>query len=134
MKLWQLARIGKQYAFSAAHKLPLVPEWHPCNRLHGHNYIVEVEIRGEIAPKDGFCANIDFLDVDKAMKPIIEQLDHHFLNEIPGLENPTAELIAAWILDKYPVKYLYSVTVWETPKCWAQVINAEGMYQRSHRD
>ncbi len=131
---WQLARIGKQYAFSAAHQLPCVPEWHPCHRLHGHNYIVEVEIRGEIAPKDGFCSNIDFMEVDKNMKPIIDQLDHHFLNDIPGLENPTAELIAAWILDKYPVKYLYSVTVWETPKCWAQVINADGFYQKAHRD
>jgi len=131
---WQLARIGKQYAFSAAHQLPCVPDGHPCKRLHGHNYIVEVEIRGEIAPKDGFCSNIDFMEVDKHMKPIIEQLDHHFLNDITGLENPTAELIAAWILDKYPVKYLYSVTVWETPKCWAQVINEDGFYKKAHRE
>jgi 6-pyruvoyltetrahydropterin/6-carboxytetrahydropterin synthase len=134
MKDWQLARIGKQYAFSAAHQLPHVPDGHPCKRLHGHNYIVEIEIRGEIAPKDGFCANIDFLAVDKEMKPIIEKLDHRFLNEIPGLENPTAELIAAWILDQYPIKYLYSVKVWETAKCWAQVINSQGMYPKAHRE
>ena len=134
MKDWQLCRIGKQYSFSAAHQLPCVPDGHPCKRLHGHNYIVELEVRGEIAPKDGFCANLDFMEVDKYMKPIIDQLDHHFLNEIPGLENPTAELIAAWILDKYSVKYLYSVKVWETPKCWAQVINAQGMYPKEHRD
>ena len=131
---WKLARIGKQYAFSAAHQLPCVPDGHPCKRLHGHNYIVELQVRGEIAPKDGFCNNLDFKEVDKHMKPILEKLDHHFLNEIPGLENPTAELIAAWILDQYPVKYLYSVTVWETPKCWAQVINAGGLYAKDHRD
>ncbi len=134
MSSWQLARIGKQYSFSAAHMLPKVGDGHPCKRLHGHNYIVEVEIRGEIAPKDGFCSNIDFLEVDRLMKPIIEKLDHHYLNEIPGLENPTAEHIAAWILDKYPVKYLFSVTVWETPKCWAQVVNSEGMYKKGHRE
>lgn len=133
-KRWALARIGKQYAFSAAHQLLKVADGHPCKRLHGHNYIVEIEVRGEIAPKDGFCSNIDFLEVDRLMKPIIEELDHHFLNDIPGLENPTAELIAAWILNKYPVKYLYSVTVWETPKCWAQVVNADGFYNREHRE
>ena len=133
-KPWQLARIGKQYAFSAAHQLPCVPDGHPCKRLHGHNYVVELEVRGEIAPKDGFCNNLDFMEVDKHMRPIIEKLDHHFLNEIPGLENPTAELIAAWILDQYPVKYLYSVTVWETPKCWAQVINSDGLFVKAHRD
>ena len=134
MKEWQLCRIGKQYAFSAAHKLPHVHPNHPCHRLHGHNYTVEVEIRGEIAPKDGFCASVDFLDVDRHMKPIIEQLDHRYLNEIDGLDNPTAENIAAWILDKYPVKYLFSVKVWETPKCWAEVINADGYYQKAHRE
>jgi 6-pyruvoyltetrahydropterin/6-carboxytetrahydropterin synthase len=134
MKNWQLCRIGKQYAFSAAHQLPKVGDGHPCKRLHGHNYVVEIEVRGEISPKDGFCSNIDFMEVDKHMKPIIEQLDHHFLNDIPGLENPTAEHIAAWILDKYPVHYLFSVTVWETPKCWAQVVNSDGFFPKEHRD
>jgi 6-pyruvoyltetrahydropterin/6-carboxytetrahydropterin synthase len=134
MKPWQMCRIGKEYSFSAAHHLPKVPQGHPCHNVHGHNYIVVVEIRGEISPKDGFCSNIDFLEVDRLMKPIIEKLDHKYLNTIVGLDNPTAENIAAWILEQYPVKYVFSVTVWETPKCWATVVNSEGFFPKEHRE
>lgn len=136
MKSWQLCRIGKQYSFSAAHRLPNVPEWHKCHNLHGHNYMVEIEIRGEIAPKDGFCNNTDFFDVDGNIKPIIDRLDHKYLNDIEGLENPTAEIIASWILTELnkTCAIYWGVTVWETPKCWAQVINQDGWYQKEHRD
>ena len=134
MKSWQLARIGKQYAFSAAHRLPKVPDWHQCHRLHGHNYIVEVEIRGEISPTDGFCNNIDFYKVDESMKPLLEKLDHHYLNDIEGLENPTAENIAMWILKNFKPSILWSVKVWETPKCWAEVVNRDGYFQKEHRE
>ena len=131
---WQLSRIGKQYAFSAAHSLPKVPDGHPCKRIHGHNYIVEVEIRNEISPVDGFCGNIDFYKVDEGMKPLLEKLDHRYLNDIDGLENPTAELIADWILKNFSPAILYSVKVWETPKCWAMVINSDGYFQKVHRE
>lgn len=134
MKAWQLCRIGKTYKFSAAHRLPLVPVSHKCNRLHGHNYKVEVEIRGEIAQKDGFCGNVDFFEIDNEMKPILETLDHHYLNDIDGLENPTAELIAKWILNKYPRAILFSVKVWEEEDCWAMVVNNEGIYRGEHRE
>lgn len=134
MKNWQLARIGKQYHFAAAHFLPKVHDGHKCKNMHGHNYMVEVEIRNEISPLDGFCGNVDFYQVDESMKPIIAMLDHKLLNEIEGLENPTAENIAAWILKEYQPAILFSVTVWETPKSWATVVNREGYFQKEHRD
>lgn len=133
-KQWQLARIGKQYSFSSAHFLPKVPEWHKCRGMHGHNYVVEVEIRNEISPLDGFCGNIDFYTIDKSMKPLIDLLDHKVLNDIPGLENPTAENIAAWFLTSFKPAILFSVTVWETPKCYATVVNRDGYFHKEHRD
>lgn len=131
---WQLCRIGKQYSFSAAHYLPKVHNGHPCKRMHGHNYLVEVEYRGEIAPIDGFCGNLDFAKIDAAVKPVIDRLDHQVLNDF--IENPTAELIAAYILDEInsELSIFFSVTVWETPKCWAQVVNGEGFYKKEHRE
>lgn len=133
---WSLCRIGKEYSFSAAHKLPKVHENHQCYRLHGHNYKVEVELRGEIAALNGFCMNLDFAQIDEHMKPIIKTLDHHYLNDIEGLENPTAEIIAEWILNKLnaQLSIYFSVTVWETPKCWAQVVNRDGYWQKEHRE
>jgi 6-pyruvoyltetrahydropterin/6-carboxytetrahydropterin synthase len=131
---WQLARIGKQYAFSAAHHLPKVASGHPCKRMHGHNYLVEVEFRGEIAPKDGFCGNLDYADMDSDVKPVIEKLDHRLLNDF--IDNPTAELIAAHILAciNSQRSIYYSVKVWETPKCWAMVVNPDGYFHPAHRD
>lgn len=136
MKNWQLCRIGKTYSFEAAHRLPKVPETHKCHRLHGHNYKVEIEVRGEIAPKDGFCNNTDFFELDKAMAPILQALDHHYLNDVQGLENPTAENIAAWVLARLNEQcaIYFSVKVWETDKCWAQVVNRDGFFQKEHRE
>ncbi len=133
-KSWPLCRIAKQYSFSAAHHLPKVPDGHPCKRMHGHNYQVEIELRGEIAPKDGFCGNTDFYMVDADVKPIIERLDHQILNDF--IENPTAELIANYFLKEINKNksIYYSVKVWETPKCWAMVVNRDGYFHPAHRD
>ena len=135
---WSLCRIAKSYKFSAAHFLPHVPDGHKCKRLHGHNYVVEVEIRGEIGsprgPKPGFCAGIDFFDIDSHMQPLIEKLDHNLLNDIPGLENPTAENIAGWFMTSFLRHDFYSVKVWEETDCWAQVINADGLFKRQHKE
>jgi len=130
---WQLSRIGKQYAFSAAHFLPEVDDGHPCKRLHGHNYVVEIEIRSETSP-NGFCAGLDFKELDRFMNPIIDMLDHQLLNDVEGLENPTAEIIAEWILKKFPHSVLFCVKVWETPKCWAIAVNKDGLYHKTHRE
>jgi 6-pyruvoyltetrahydropterin/6-carboxytetrahydropterin synthase len=126
---WKLARIAKQYNFSAAHFLTGVPDSHPCAKLHGHNYIVEIQVRGDVSPMTGML--IDYYEIDKAMKPIIAKLDHICLNDI--IENPTAERIAHWIMEEYSVKYLWSVKVYETPKTWAEVVNHEGFWNAKDR-
>jgi 6-pyruvoyltetrahydropterin/6-carboxytetrahydropterin synthase len=88
-------RLVKTYQFEAAHRLPHVPEDHKCARLHGHSFRVEVEIEGPVDPKMGWV--MDYADISALVKPIIAELDHDYLNEIPGLENPTSENIAVWI-------------------------------------
>jgi GTP cyclohydrolase IB len=87
--------ITKRFTFDAAHQLPAVPDDHKCRRLHGHTYQVWVHVSGPVSREFGWIA--DFGDIKSAWKPLDARLDHHFLNEIPGLENPTAEVLAAWI-------------------------------------
>jgi 6-pyruvoyltetrahydropterin/6-carboxytetrahydropterin synthase len=91
-------KIFKSITFEAAHHLPHVPEGHKCKRLHGHSFRVEIHVSGPIDPYTGWVA--DYADVKAAFKPLFEQLDHHYLNEIKGLENPTSEVIARWIWQK----------------------------------
>jgi 6-pyruvoyltetrahydropterin/6-carboxytetrahydropterin synthase len=90
--------IFREFTFEAAHRLPHVPDGHKCARLHGHSYRVEVHIRGEVGADTGWV--MDFGDLAMAFQPLREQLDHHYLNEVPGLENPTSEILARWIWDR----------------------------------
>ncbi len=90
--------IFKEFTFEAAHRLPNVPEGHKCARLHGHSFRVEVHVRGSIDPHAGWV--MDFADIKAACRPLEEELDHRYLNEVPGLENPTSEVIARWIWDR----------------------------------
>jgi 6-pyruvoyltetrahydropterin/6-carboxytetrahydropterin synthase len=85
----------KEFTFEAAHRLPGVPADHKCARLHGHSYRVEVHVSGEVEATSGMV--MDFADIKAAFRPIREQLDHYYLNEIAGLENPTSEHLARWI-------------------------------------
>ncbi|MEL6821112.1 MAG: 6-carboxytetrahydropterin synthase QueD [Calditrichota bacterium] len=87
--------IFKEFRFEAAHYLPNVPEGHKCGRLHGHSFRVRLYITGPIDEHIGWL--MDFADVKAAFKPIYNRLDHHYLNDIEGLENPTSENIARWI-------------------------------------
>jgi 6-pyruvoyltetrahydropterin/6-carboxytetrahydropterin synthase len=84
-----------EFKFEAAHRLPNVPSDHKCSRLHGHSYQVQVHVQGPVDPQAGWI--IDFGNIKDACKPVIARLDHYYLNEIPGLENPTSECLAAWI-------------------------------------
>lgn len=127
---WKLARVGKSYSFSAAHYLTGVPESHPCAKMHGHNYRVEAEVRGEIHPHTGFV--VDFAKIDEQLDPVIAELDHSLLNDL--VKNPTAENIALWILDNVKCQFFFGITVWETDRCWAQVIRSDGMFRRGHRE
>ena len=87
--------IFKEFIFESAHRLPNVPPGHKCGRLHGHSFKAELWLRGPIGPDSGWI--MDFGEVKKAFAPFYDQLDHHYLNEIPGLENPTSEVLARWI-------------------------------------
>jgi len=91
--------ITKDFRFESAHHLPHVPEGHKCRRIHGHSFRVEVQITGDVDPLTGWV--MDFADIKAACKPLEEQLDHRYLNaDVPGLENPTSEVIAVWIWDR----------------------------------
>ncbi|MER5418945.1 6-carboxytetrahydropterin synthase QueD [Streptosporangium roseum] len=90
--------ILREFTFEAAHRLPNVPSGHKCARLHGHSYRVEVHVQGEVDPSMGWL--MDFAELKAAFKPLLEQLDHYYLNEVPGLENPTSEVLAKWIWDR----------------------------------
>lgn len=84
-----------EFKFEAAHRLPNVPSDHKCSRLHGHSYRVQVHVTGEVGEQSGWV--VDFGNIKDACKPVIDRLDHYYLNEIDGLDNPTSERLAAWI-------------------------------------
>src|SRR3954454_3026216 len=109
-------RIGRTYRFESAHHLPLLPEGHKCKNLHGHNYRIDVVVYGRLDPR-GFVK--DFADIDAEIMPLIKRVDHRLLNEVEGLENPTAEIIAAWFFQR--IKGCESVRVYENDDCWAEV-------------
>ena len=90
--------LQKSFRFDAAHWLPSMPEGHKCRRLHGHSFVIDVAVEGEVPEEQGYL--IDFGVIKTAFKPIEEALDHRCLNEIEGLENPTSEMIAKWIWDR----------------------------------
>jgi 6-pyruvoyltetrahydropterin/6-carboxytetrahydropterin synthase len=87
--------IFKEFTFEAAHRLPHVPAGHKCARLHGHSFRAEIHVRGPVHPELGWV--MDFAEVKLAFQPLHDQLDHAYLNDIAGLENPTSEVIARWI-------------------------------------
>ena len=118
--------IFRSYIIEAAHRLPNVPAGHKCARLHGHSFKITLHISGDIDPKLGWI--IDFGDVDAAFAPLFDQLDHHYLNEVPGLENPTSELFARWILERLrlPSAKLLAVTIDETCNARCTVYASEG--------
>ena len=106
--------IFKSFTLEAAHRLPNVPPGHKCARLHGHSFRVELHVSGEVGERTGWV--MDFGDIKAAFKPLYERLDHHYLNDIPGLDNPTSENLAIWIWDqlKPALPLLGAVVVHET--------------------
>lgn len=87
--------VFKEFQFEAAHRLPNVPPEHKCYRLHGHSFRVAVHVRGPVDPELGWV--VDFATIGAAFAPIHDRLDHNYLNEVEGLENPTSEVLARWI-------------------------------------
>lgn len=87
--------VFKTFTFEAAHRLPNVPEGHKCARLHGHSFRIEVHVSGPVDDRSGWV--MDFADIKAAFDPIRDRLDHRYLNDIEGLENPTSENVARYI-------------------------------------
>lgn len=90
--------IYKNFTFDSAHFLPNVPQGHKCKNMHGHTYQLIVFIEGKIIEPEGWV--IDFADLKEHINPIINQLDHHCLNDLPGLENPTSENLSVWLWNR----------------------------------
>lgn len=88
-------QLFKVFQIEAAHFLPKVPEGHKCRRIHGHSFQIEIHVAGPVDEALGWV--MDFADLKAAFAPLYAQLDHQFLNEVPGLENPTSENLARWI-------------------------------------
>lgn len=113
--------ITKEFAFSASHQLAHLTADHPCSRLHGHNYILLVELSArpsELSPP-GFVR--DYGELDSLKKWIDEVLDHRHLNDVLKDRNPSAENIAMWVFENWHEEFpeITAVRVSETPKTWA---------------
>jgi 6-pyruvoyltetrahydropterin/6-carboxytetrahydropterin synthase len=108
-------KIYKEFRFDSAHFLPNVPPDHKCANMHGHTYTIEIHVEDELDPKLGWV--LDYNDLRRVVEPLVDQLDHKVLNDIDGLENPTAEHIALWLWNqiKPNLNKLVQVVVKENP-------------------
>ena len=120
VKEFMKTELRKSFQFEAAHLLPLLPKTHKCRRLHGHSFKVEIVVAGECDPKLGWL--MDYADITSAFKPIWERLDHRYLNEIPGLKNPTSEEVAVWIWKRLKPKLPLLVEVVVAETCTARAV------------
>ncbi len=112
--------LRKTVQFEAAHRLPHLPRTHKCWRLHGHSFQAELVVAGECDPKLGWL--MDYAEVTRAFQPLWEQLDHRYLNEVPGLENPTSESLAAWIWKRLKPRLPLLVEVAVAETCTARCV------------
>jgi len=107
--------LTREFRFEAAHRLPMVPPDHQCSRMHGHSFRIEIALAGELDERMGWL--VDFDQVAAVVDPLIDrELDHRTLNDVPGLENPTSELLCAWLWKRLAPQLpgLAAITVHET--------------------
>lgn len=114
----RLIEIQKTFDFDAAHRLDRLPPDHKCHRLHGHTYRVEIRVRGEIDEQTGML--VDYERISKAWAPLHDRLDHHYLNDVDGLEVPTTEVLAWWIFNRLALFGKCAVRVYESSSTWAE--------------
>lgn len=108
-------KIFREFTFDSAHFLNHLPPDHKCANMHGHTYRLRVELSGELDPTVGWV--VDFAEVKRVVGAVLDQLDHKVLNDIEGLEQPTAEVIAVWLWRriKPDLPALSGVILWENP-------------------
>lgn len=108
------ARLIKSFTFEAAHFLPTFPPEHKCRRMHGHSFRVDVAVEGEVPEERGYL--VDYGDIQKAIDPVRDLVDHRCLNEVEGLDNPTSENLARWLWERFAptLPGLAEITVQET--------------------
>lgn len=106
--------LKQHFQIESARFLPHLPKEHPCSKMHGHSFKIVLTLVGDLDPKIGWV--VDYHEITKIMKPILDQLDHKVLNEVSGLENPTSELLAKWLFEKIRVNLpqLRCVSIMET--------------------
>ncbi len=106
--------VYREFKFDAAHRLPNLPPDHKCSRLHGHTFKVIIMLEAPVGTDTGWVR--DFAEIKRLSAPVIDELDHTFLNDIPGLENPTSENIAIWVWNilKPLIPELSSIEIKET--------------------
>lgn len=106
--------LSKTFRFEAAHLLPTFPEGHKCRRLHGHSFRFDVIVEGELDEKLGYL--MDYGQIKRVVDPVVKHLDHYYLNQIPGLENPTSEVLSIWLWNqiKPMLPLLAKIIVYET--------------------
>lgn len=107
--------LKQHFQLESARRLPLLGKEHPCAQIHGHSFKIVLALRGGLDPKAGWV--IDYNEIVEKFEPLRKQLDHRYLNDVEGLENPTSEFIAKWIYDRLKISLpiLESVSVMETP-------------------
>jgi len=107
--------LARRYRIESARRLPRLPPEHPCASVHGHGFEVEIEVSGPLDPEMGWL--IDYAAMDEAWREVHRVLDHAYLNDVDGLENPTSELISVFIWRRLAGRLigLSSVSVMETP-------------------
>jgi queuosine biosynthesis protein QueD len=107
--------LTKEFHFEAAHRLPMVPPEHKCHRLHGHSFRVEITLRGEVDQQTGWL--VDYAGITAVVDPVLKgELDHRTLNDVPGLENATSEVLCGWLWRRLApgLPGLAAITVHET--------------------
>jgi 6-pyruvoyltetrahydropterin/6-carboxytetrahydropterin synthase len=111
--------ISKRFDFSASHWIGCLPEDHPCSKLHGHNYSVEVVLQSEELDGVGFVR--DYHELSEFKTFIDNTVDHKHLNDVLRHDQTTAENIAKWLYDWCKQRWpeVSSLRVSETPKTWA---------------
>ena len=124
------AHVWRRYRFQAAHQLPNVPAGHKCGRMHGHGFEVILHAQQKLGSGD---MGIDYDHIDAVWAPLDRQLNHACLNELPGLHNPTSEMLSSWLWQRLrpQLPELSWITVYETASCGA---NFDGRQYRIWKD